>query len=201
MIVLLASLMVAAAVAPQPVADTPSGPEIAECVVDNDKANVRALLKTVPGSPTEAKVIEKLLVFYGGCSDNKRATGTFSWRERAEIAEAALVGTLDRKGPDIVAAVGQEGWGLALPSSSKASVDYDPVNVGVRTLGDCIVRANPQGALALVRTDRGSAAETAAVNGLSGNLAACLPAGQTLKLKRQDLRLVVAEPLYHVMSR
>jgi arginine repressor len=200
MIVLLASLIVGAA-APQPIADTPSGAEIAECVVDNDKANVRALLKTVPGSPAEAKVIEKLLVFYGGCSDNKRATGTFSWRERAEIAEATLAGTLDRKGPDIVAAVGQEGWGLALPSSSKASVDYDPVNVGVRTLGDCIVRANPQGALALVRTDRGSAGETAAVNDLSGNLAACLPAGQTLKLKRQDLRLVVAEPLYHVMSR
>jgi hypothetical protein len=200
-IILFASMMAGAAVAPQPIADTPSGPEIAECVVDNDKADVRALLKTVPGSPAEAKVIEKLLVFYGGCSGNKLATGTFSWRERAEIAEAALAGARDRKGPDIVAAVGQEGWGLALPSSSKASVDYDPVNVGVRTLGECILRANPQGALALVRTDRGGAGETATVNDLSGNLAACLPAGQTLKLKRQDLRLVVAEPLYHVMSR
>ena len=53
----------------------------------------------------------------------------------------------------------------------------------------------------LARTARGSAGETAAVNELSGNLAACLPAGQTLKLKRQDLRLVVAEPLYHLLSR
>ena len=201
MIILLASMIFGVAADPQPIVDAPSGPEIAECVVDNDKPDVRALLKTVPGSPAEAKVMEKLLVFYGGCSDNKRATGSFSWRERAEIAEAALSGALDRKGPDIVAAVGQEGWGLAVPSSSKASIDYDPVNVGVRTLGDCIVRANPQGALALARTGRGSAGEMAAVNGLSGNLAACLPAGQTLKLKRQDLRLVVAEPLYHVMSR
>ena len=201
MIILLASMIFGVAADPQPIVDAPSGPEIAECVVDNDRPDVRALLKTVPGSPAEAKVMEKLLVFYGGCSDNKRATGSFSWRERAEIAEAALSGALDRKGPDIVAAVGQEGWGLAVPSSSKASIDYDPVNVGVRTLGDCIVRANPQGALALARTGRGSAGEMAAVNGLSGNLAACLPAGQTLKLKRQDLRLVVAEPLYHVMSR
>lgn len=201
MIVSLALMLLGAMPGPQLAADTSSGFDVAECVVDNDKIDVRALLKAVPGSPDEARATEKVLVFYGGCNDNKRAEGFFAWQERAEIAEATLAGVLGKKDPDVTSAVGKDGWALALPSGAKPSADYDSVKVGMRMLGDCIVRANPQGALALVRTDRGSAAEAAATSGLSGNLAACLPAGQTLKLKRQDLRLVVAEPLYHVLSR
>jgi hypothetical protein len=174
--------------------------DVAECVVDNDIRDVRELLKTVPGSPSEGQATAKVLVYYGGCNDNKVMTGTLSWRERAEIAEAALVPILG-KAPDLAAGVGKDGWALAIPASAKSPGGYDAVNVGVRMMGDCIVRANPQGALALLRADRGSAAEATAVNGLSGNIATCLTAGQTLKLKRQDLRLVVAEPLYHVLSR
>ena len=201
MIVLLAPVMLGATPVPQPEADTSSGFDVAECVVDNDKTDVRALLRAVPGSPNEARATEKVLAFYGGCNDNKRAEGSFAWQERAQLAEAALAGLLGKKDPDVVSAVGQDGWAFALPSGARPSADYDSVKVGMRMLGDCMVRANPQGALALVRTDRGSAAEAAAAGALSGNLAACLPAGQSFKLKRQDLRLVVAEPLYHVMSR
>lgn len=201
MIIFPASLMLGMAMAAQPVADGPSGADIAECVVDNDKGDVRALLKAVPGSPAEARATQKVLVFYGGCNDNKQAAGDFAWQERAQIAEAALTGMIGSKTPDVATAAGQAGWALVLPSGARASVDYDAVKVGMRMLGDCIVRANPQGALALIRTDRGSAAEAAATGGLSGNLAACLPAGQKLTLKRQDLRLVVAEPLYQMLSR
>ena len=173
--------------------------DAAECVVDNDLRDVRTLLKTVPGSLSETEATSKVLVYYGGCSDNKLATGTFSWRERAEIAEAALAPML-RKAPDVAGAIGRDGWALAMPATAKPA-DYAAVTVGVRMMGDCLVRANPQGSLALIRSDRGSADETAAINALSGNIAACVPAGQTLKLKRTDLRLVVAEPLYHVLSR
>ncbi|WP_066824951.1 hypothetical protein [Sphingomonas mali] len=173
--------------------------DAAECVVDNDIRDVRALLKTVPGSPSETEATSKVLVYYGGCSDNKMAAGTFSWRERAEIAEAALAPML-RKSPDVAGAVARDGWALAMPANAKPA-DYAAVTIGVRMMGDCLVRANPQGSLALLRSDRGSADEASAINSLSGNIAACVPAGQLLKLKRQDLRLVVAEPLYHLLSR
>jgi len=203
MIVSLALMLLGgAAAAPQSAAVVaPSGADIAECVVDNDKGDVRALLGAVPGSPAETRATQKVLTFYGGCNDNKQAQGVFAWQERAQIAEAALSGLIGGKTPDVTTAAGQAGWALALPSGANPAVDYDAVKVGMRMLGDCIVRANPQGALALVRTDRGSAAEAAATGGLSGNLAACLPAGQKLTLKRQDLRLVVAEPLYQMLSR
>jgi hypothetical protein len=202
MIILFASMMFGIAVAPQPPADTPPGPDIAACVVDNDMTTVRSLLKTVPGSPTEAKVAVKLLDLYGGCNNNTSVLGGFAWRERAEIAEAAAIHVLEHgKTPDVAAAATEISWAFALPAGAKPSTDYDTNSVGMRMLGDCIVRANPRGALALVRADRGSAAEAAAITGLSGNFASCLTAGQTFKLKRQDLRLVVAEPLYHLLSR
>ena len=201
MIVSLALMILAGAPAPQSAAGAPSGADIAECVVDNDKGDVRALLKAVPGSPAETRATQKVLVFYGGCNDNRQAAGSFAWQERAEIAEAALAGLIDGKSPNVATAAGQTGWALTLPAGARQAVDYDSVKVGMRMLGDCIVRANPEGSLALVRTDRGSAAEAAATGGLSGNLAACLPAGQKLTLKRQDLRLVVAEPLYQMLSR
>lgn len=200
MSIFLASLIVGAAFSSPPLVETPAGPDVATCVVDNDMTDVRALLRTVPGSQAEARATKKVLIFYGGCNDNKVMAGGFAWRERAEIAEAAAVSLLNRSQPDVVVAAGQGDWAFALPKGVQPA-DYDVSNVGMRMLGDCVLRANPQGTLALLRSDRGSAAETATITGLSGNFASCLTAGQTFKLKRQDLRLVVAEPLYHLLSR
>jgi len=197
----LALALLGAAAMPLPAGDTPSGPDIASCVVDNDMSDVRALLRTLPGSEAEARVTKKVLIFYGGCSDNKAVAGGLAWRERAEIAEAAAIAAIAHGGADIGAAVQQAGWALALPAGAKPPADYDASSVGMRMLGECVVRANPQGALGLMKADRGSTAEAAAITALSGNFASCLTAGQTLKVKRQDLRLVVAEPLYHALSR
>jgi len=203
MIVFSALLLFGAAIAgnPEPRPDVPASVDVATCVVDNDIGNVRALLKTVPGSPAEGRVTVKLIAFYGGCNDNRIMSGAFNWHERAELAEAAVLNLLARKAPNVTDAVGQSGWAFAMPANAKTSADYDAVSVGVRMMGDCLVRTNPQGSLTLLRSERGSAGEASAINELSGNIASCVPGGQLLKLKRTDLRLVVAEPLYHVLSR
>jgi hypothetical protein len=202
MMILSLAILLSAAGMPLPAAGAPNATEVAECVVDNDMTTVRSFLKTVPGSPAEAKVAVKLLDLYGGCNNNTSVVGGFAWRERAEIAEAAAIHVLERgKTTDVATAATEASWVFALPAGAQPPADYDTNNVGMRMLGDCVVRANPQGALALIRADRGSAAEAAAIAGLSGNFASCLTTGQTFKLKRQNLRLVVAEPLYHMLSR
>ena len=175
--------------------------DVAECVVDNDMSDVRALLNTVPGSPDEARVTPKVLVLYGACDDNRVVNGALAWRERAEIAEAAAIKMLGGHKRDIAGAVSESGWALALPASARASIDYNPNGAGMRMVGDCILRNNPQASVDLIASEPGSPAESAAIGRMSGNLGGCLYSGQTLKLQRQDLRLIVAEPLYHLLSR
>ena len=182
--------------APQP--DTPS--EIAACVVDNDAADVRKLLNTVPGSPAEAAAAKPVMGYYGGCNDNKGAGGVLAWRDRAEIANAALIKRMGKKTPD-VAAASQPGWALDIGKGKVAGADYNAAAVGTRMFGDCVVRAAPQAAVDLARSDVGGAAERTAIEQLSPVLAPCIPAGQNMRVKRADLRLLVAEPLYHLLGK
>lgn len=183
---------------PAPAPDTP--PEIAACVVDNDAGDVRILLRTTPGSPAEAAAARPVMQYYGGCNDNKPADGTIAWRERAEIANAALVKRMGKKSPDVSGAA-QSGWALELGKGAVAGTDYNSTAVGLRMLGDCIVRAAPQAAVDLARSGVGSAEERAAIGQLSPVLAPCVPAGQNMRVKRDQLRLIVAEPLYHLLGK
>jgi hypothetical protein len=187
----------AAPTAPAP--DTP--PEIAACVVDNDPGGVRILLRTTPGSPAESAAAGPVMQYYGGCNDNKAVNGAIAWRERAEIANAALVKRIGKKSSDVVAAAAQPGWAFTLGNGLVAGSDYNSAAVGMRMLGDCIVRAAPQASVDLARSDAGSAAESAAIGQLSAVLAPCIPAGQNMRVKRADLRLIVAEPLYHLLGK
>jgi len=186
--------------APMPMSapDTPS--EIAACVVDNDAGDVRILLKTVPGSPAEAAAARPVLQYYGGCDGNKASDGVLAWRDRAEIANAALVKRIGKKTPDVSAAT-QPGWALEIGKGEVAGADYDSSAVGMRMLGDCVVRSAPQAAADLARSAPDSAGERTAIGQLSPVLAPCIPAGQNMRVKRADLRLLVAEPLYHLLGK
>lgn len=175
--------------------------EVAQCVVDNDAGDVRKLLATVPGSRAEAAVAVRVLDYYGGCSDNVAASGPISWRDRAELADAALTKRLGRKMPDMTAAAARDGWALTPGKGMSPGVDYNPSAVGVRMLGDCVVRAMPQAALDLLRSQPGSTAEANAISALAPAVAPCVTGGQSFRVKRAELRLLVAEPLYHLVGR
>ncbi|MBN8815108.1 MAG: hypothetical protein J0J06_06640 [Sphingomonas sp.] len=193
-VAMLVAVQVNAATRP----DTPS--EIAACMVDNDATDVRKLLDTMPGSPSEAVAAKPILEYYGGCNDNKAVSGALAWRDRAEIANAALIKRMGKKSFDIAAA-SQPGWALEIGAGKTPGTDYDAAAAGTRMFGDCIVRAALQAAVDLARSAPGGVAEKTAIDRLSIVLAPCVPAGQNMKVKRADLRLLVAEPLYHLMAK
>jgi hypothetical protein len=174
---------------------------VARCVVDNDGLNVRKLLETLPGSPDERRVAVPLVELYGACHDNSPATGTFAWRERAELAAEAATRRAARGTRGLANAADQSGWELTPIAEKAAGVDYGSGSVGLRMFGDCVVRAAPEPALDLLMSEPGSGAEAAAAAKLEPTLGHCLFAGQQLSIERADLRLVVAEPLYHLLSR
>jgi hypothetical protein len=111
---------------------------VAECIVDNDIKDVRTLLNTLPGSIEERRAGAKVMIYYGGCNDNKIATGQIAWRERAEIANAALLSRLEGSRFD-AASPPADGWKLAVTSGKVAGTDYNASSVSMRQFGDCVV--------------------------------------------------------------
>lgn len=199
MILLYASLI--AGMAPM-TADASVDSDVATCIVDNDSRDVKTLLRTLPGSAEERAVGRKIMVFYGGCADNRVATGEIGWRERAEIAHAALLGLLDTPRFDdarfVTAAPPRADWALAVTGSRGG---YNQRLVSIRQFGDCVAGLAPGNALRLVRSEAGSAGEAAAIAALKPAMNDCLAPGKNFTVKRADLRLIVAEPLYHMISK
>lgn len=198
MILFYASMMLGMALAPQPVTPVDDKADVATCVVDNDMRDVRTLLQTPPGSDEERRVGSKVMVYYGGCDDNRVANGQIGWRERAEIAYAALLNRLDERRFDASAPLPpRANWALM----TKAGYGADQKLVAIREFGDCVVGLAPADALRLVRSSPGSADEAAVIAALRPSLNDCLAPKQNFTVKRADLRLIVAEPLYHMTSK
>ena len=198
MILFYASMMLGMALAPQPAAPVDDGTDVAACIVDNDMADVRTLLRTSPGSDEERRAGSKVMVYYGGCDDNRVATGQIGWRERAEIAYAALLNRLDEPRFDASAPPRPRAdWALM----TRAGYGADQKLVAIRQFGDCVVGLAPANALRLVRSSAGGADEAAAIAELRPALNDCIAPRQNFTVKRADLRLIVAEPLYHMTSK
>jgi hypothetical protein len=187
-----------AAVTALPAHAATDGYEVAQCVVDNDTHDARTLLATLPGSNDERRASAKLMDIYGGCSDNRAVTGQIAWRERAEIANAALLNWLERGRFDAASPPPRARWALAV---GDGQAGYDRSLVSIRQFGDCVVALDSADALRLARSERGSGGERAAITALVPALNDCLAPGKHFTTKRDDLRLIVAEPLYHMMSK
>lgn len=194
----LAIFALCAAMAALPAHAAPDGYDVAQCVVDNDARDAKMLLATLPGSNDERRASAKLMDIYGGCSDNQAAIGQIAWRERAEIANAALLNWLERGRFDAASPPPRARWALAVGESQSG---YDRSLVSIRQFGDCVVALNPTDALRLARSARGSGDERVAIAALVPALNDCLAPGKNFTTKRNDLRLIVAEPLYHMMSK
>ena len=145
------------------------------------------------------------MAYYGGCNDNKGAGGVRAWRDRAEIANAALAKRIGKKTFETPGAAARPGWALEIGKGKVPGRDYDTGAVGMRMLGDCVVRTAPQAAIDLAKSIAGSAAEGSAISQLS-----------LVRIWRHAFRpisartcgssaaicsaLLVAEPLYHLLG-
>ena len=65
-------------------------------------------------------------------------------------------------------------------------------------IGECVVRADPTGSLALLKTEVGSDAEKAAVGAIAAVLPGCVKKGEQLSINRFNLRGTIALNLYRL---
>ena len=163
---------------------------LSRCLVREEPAKVAAFLKLVPGSRASRDAARRLesdncmVAATVEPADAALRGGLFTALYRSEFAAAAE--PLRETGPDLKAEV------TGLPADVAAAY------VSSRSFAECVVRANPGEARALVLADPASAAEAAAAKALTPAIAGCLPAGQTLNLTKSTLVSLVAEMLFRL---
>ena len=175
----------------------------AECAMTESPAPVYELLATLPGSSSEQRAAKRLASVYSSCSGDSfglsLSNGTQGlYNGRADLAAAAASVSL-RDGRRVAAAGGVKAWYLNSTAGTTAGRGYGAVALGMQEFGTCVLNAAPDAAANLVQSAAGSEAERQALDAIKPVLSGCVVSGKPLSMKRDQLRLMIAEPLYHAI--
>ncbi|MDB5704958.1 MAG: hypothetical protein JWN66_2074 [Sphingomonas bacterium] len=176
----------------------------AECTVEQDPKSVAALLATLPGSPDEGRVTGTLAPTYLACSSEKFVLGIGRgsqglYNGRAHLAAAAIVDALDHGRVNMTQGGSAAPWYVGAIAGKAPIRDYDAVALGMQEFGTCVVKAAPEASAKLVQSAAGSAEEKQARIAIAPVLAGCVAQGKPLRMNVDQLRLMIAEPLYHAI--
>jgi hypothetical protein len=202
---LAAGLLIAGAASAQSPSDrTIEVRATAECAVEQDPGSVAALLATLPGSPDEGRITETLAPTYLACSGEKFVLGITHWSQglyngRAHLAAAAVVDAFDHGRVNMAGAGSAAPWYVGALVGKAPSRDYDAVALGMQEFGTCVVKAAPDASAKLVQSAAGSAEEKQARTAIAPVLGGCVVPGKPLHMNVDQLRLMIAEPLYHAI--
>lgn len=194
-------------------------PPVARCVIRRDRSMVEAWLRTLPGSPEEARIVRRAEPRFPPCFDRwgHRQGG---WLPRYDTPgmRAGLVRALlqSRRAqlPDQPPAV-------AGPAHPEPAPGADPVPFLAAELGACLARKHWPGVLAIVKAvdpktesseflymdsraeaalRRESEAVDEALSKIVPSIPSCVPAGTRLRLNRLRLRTLLEEAAYHLTA-
>lgn len=165
--------------------------EFSACVA-KDREKSGKLLGVVPGTPEESKILVELM------SEGCPRFGDVTIEPillRGTIAEAMFEQDFGRIGappknptPPLFATPTATELN-ALPTLAR-------FNVALLIFADCVVKASPNEAMAILRTDSGTPSERAAFAKLAPALGPCLTAGAKVEFNRNQLRGAMAEASY-----
>ena len=168
----------------------------AECVVQSEPRKTAAFLATLPGSPDEQRLGRKLEDIFQGCMGETRKVARGEMDGPRNALAVAMVVRIQRGTPLARGAP----WYRTASAGKAAYSSYDPHRLGAIEFGSCVMAAAPAAAEALVRSAPDSAAEGEAVRALRPVLAPCMTHDTILRLKPDDLRNVLGEPVYHALA-
>ena len=162
----------------------------AACLVRYDTARTSALLRSVPGSDDESRIVYAMRSRVSNCM-GIQLYAKIMWvdelAERGAVAEAIY----HRDYPGGIAVAAQ-----ASPAAAwAAGKDATPGRLALDAVGRCVAASGPSAAAALLAAEYGSAAETRAIEALGPMLTACTDSGGGIRTTRMTLRGQMAEQL------
>jgi hypothetical protein len=189
-----------------------------DCVVKKHHAAARAYVLT-PDMGADDRPLERLAD--GNCllaatsgvrarvqmrfpADTMRYALAEALVRRDALAPAAVANAAPLVQPTFDAARYEPKAGRTMKPAELASLEEQRTKrlatVYVAAYGECVVRTDPAGAHALLRTEPESAAEAAAIGALRPALGNCLPDGQTLSFGKFIIRGTVAMNFYRLAN-
>jgi hypothetical protein len=173
----------------------------AECTVGENPGAVAALLQTLPGSPEEDRAAHRVAPIFNACGA-ELAISRWSqglYNGRAALAAAAVSREL-AKGRTAGSDGAMSPWYSAAIAGKASGIGYDATSLGMQAFGTCVVGAAREPSASLLASAAGSAEERAAIAAIKPVLAGCIAQGKPIHMTLDQLRLMVAEPLYHVLT-
>jgi hypothetical protein len=179
---------------------------MARCVASRRPDLARRWLAMLPGTPEERQLILSQVDDLGLCmASNELVTAGFDIRFQPRLLRRPLALAVVRRRlaqTPATAPVGldAEPWFVSRIAGLAPSAALDRGSLIIQDFGHCVVlRAWPD-ARALFAAAPDSAEEATVVRRLTPVLGPCLSEGVTINITRRNLRLVLAEPFYHLIE-
>ncbi len=166
--------------------------DFGQCVVARSPTTSEQIVRLAYGQPEYKRLMRTLMV--NECLSTGELTLSHELA-RASVFEALYLRDFGRRGPADFRQVPSIDYlgGYIMPLSA------DAINViALGRFGDCVVRANSQGARTLVLSVPDSTVEQLALSSLTSQLGPCVPKGVQVRFSRSVLRGAVSEGLYRL---
>lgn len=163
----------------------------AACVLGQNARAADTLFATSPYSAAERQQAVRLLGEMRRCSHHPQMVSSAA-TIRGGFAEAAVEVVFAT--PPAARTPAAAAAPLTRPTEGDAT--FNAQIAPMYQLADCAIPRQPDLARAVLATDPGSPAESAAVAALNPTFIACVPAGSQLRIDRRIMRFLLAEALY-----
>ena len=180
---------------------------IADCALDRQPGKVRKWLDALPGSTEERKAISALTEDLGTCLGSNQqvvfAGKAVKFHPRAlrrPLAAAVALRELRNSGEAGSPNIAADPWFVAKLAGLPTGERIDRPTLIIQDFGHCVAQQRWPATRSFLLSAPGSAEEKAAMQALRPVLPSCLSEGLTLSLQPDNLRVVLAEPVYHILA-
>jgi hypothetical protein len=178
---------------------------IAQCIVDRNRDAVDAWMGTLAGSVEEERIFRRLKPEFKLCFGryDNGFRGNFNPTYDPAAIRQGLVNHLMKARhptlPDTVPPSADPAWYRSGTDLQKNG-ERIATSIAVNDFGFCVIKSDWQGVRSLLQAST-PAAEQKALARLLPLLGSCLPAKLKLRIDRDRLRAVIAESVFHMLSR
>jgi hypothetical protein len=178
---------------------------IADCLLGRHPALAATWLATLPGTAEERKLLIGISDDLGDCMSMDRllvlenkSVGFQPVSLRIPIAMALATKALARLPRNYAPDPAAPPWFEAKLKTHLAGAKIDRVSLARDDYGHCVATRKWAGSRDLLLSKPGSPEEGAAIRQLRPVLGPCLTEGSTLQLTPANIRLMLAQPVYHL---